>query len=327
MAAARFAYISSEAQLAGDMTLLDVILDRFSLHGAMVLVHSTVGLGWPSFHVAHWRQSGVVRVEIRDNPVHLWEVQLSGQRRLQLSVDGCRVFEGWSQAGDVLFLPAGHQIALEASVRADVVQLLLPPTRASLQHEQLKPWLAGQERPPTHRHSLELMRVAFLGLHYAVHGTSDRAHERALLDELEPMIRDLRTHTATEDSEGPGLTLKKRRLIEGYILDGDADGLTLSAMAQAMGMSRCSFIRAFRRTFGRPPHQYVIEQRLERARRLLSDLDRKLLEIAMTCGFGSQSHFTTAFRQRLGISPSAYRQLFGDIDGKSKAAQLVEARR
>src|SRR5690606_20928401 len=64
--------------------------------------------------------------------------------------------------------------------------------------------------------------------------------------------------------------------------------------------------RLFRRSRGVAPHAWVIERRVDRARILLQS-DRPIAEIAVACGFSSQSHLTRVFRQQTGRTPANYR--------------------
>lgn len=87
----------------------------------------------------------------------------------------------------------------------------------------------------------------------------------------------------------------------------DAD-LSLSEIAAAANASPhlSSFVRAFRHRCGQPPHQYIIEQRLERAKAMLQKSQVTVTEIALACGFSSLSHFSGAFKRRWGLSPTAF---------------------
>jgi AraC-like DNA-binding protein len=74
------------------------------------------------------------------------------------------------------------------------------------------------------------------------------------------------------------------------------------------GLSAKHFARAFRQSTGVPPHRWLIEKRIERAKALLLGGGLSLAEIALACGFADQSHFTAAFRRGTGITPGAYRR-------------------
>jgi AraC family transcriptional regulator len=83
--------------------------------------------------------------------------------------------------------------------------------------------------------------------------------------------------------------------------------LSLHALAKESGYSRAHFLRMFRAATGLTPHQYVLEQRLHRARQLLEQKETALADIAVACGFSSQTHMTDNFRKHLGITPGEYR--------------------
>ena len=84
--------------------------------------------------------------------------------------------------------------------------------------------------------------------------------------------------------------------------------ITLSNMAAAVGISEYHFLRAFRNTTGLPPHQYQLMMRINRAKRMIEKTKMSLPAVALSLGFSSQSHMTTAFGQWVGATPLAYRQ-------------------
>src|ERR1700694_2409743 len=86
--------------------------------------------------------------------------------------------------------------------------------------------------------------------------------------------------------------------------------LSLDEMAQAVGLSTAHFARMFRKSTGETPHQFVLRQRLERAKAMLRAPDARVLDVAVACGFKTQQHFAQAFRDVCGISPTGYRQDF-----------------
>ena len=86
-----------------------------------------------------------------------------------------------------------------------------------------------------------------------------------------------------------------------------ARGLTLGDLASAAGLSTFYFARAFQRFLGVPPHRYLTGVRLRHAARML-DEGAGVTFTCYECGFGSLSHFVTAFRKRFGVVPSAARR-------------------
>jgi AraC-like DNA-binding protein len=88
-------------------------------------------------------------------------------------------------------------------------------------------------------------------------------------------------------------------------LDGD---LSLADVAAECGLSPGHFSRAFAQSMGMRPHRWLREQRVEKAKSLLSNSRLSLVEIAKAAGFGDQSHFTRVFSETTGSSPGAWRR-------------------
>jgi AraC family transcriptional regulator len=89
-------------------------------------------------------------------------------------------------------------------------------------------------------------------------------------------------------------------------LDGE---LTLEELARECELSRSHFARAFRKTTGRPPHRWLVAQRIERAKDMLLNSASSLAGIAAACGFSDQSHFNKVFSAAVGTSPGEWRRL------------------
>lgn|GEM_PF-1323167 len=85
----------------------------------------------------------------------------------------------------------------------------------------------------------------------------------------------------------------------------------VAAVAEACGLSVNHFSRAFRRSLGKPPHRWLLDQRIEKARELLRDESLPLADIALACGFAEQSHFTRVFARIAGMPPGAWRRTTG----------------
>jgi AraC family transcriptional regulator len=105
-----------------------------------------------------------------------------------------------------------------------------------------------------------------------------------------------------------GLTSSQMKRIIDYIQAHLNQDLSLEALAQQIGFSAYHFARLFRQTTGESPHRFVLHKRIEAAQRLLKETDLPLAQIALEVGFPDQSHFTHAFKRRLGLTPYKYRQ-------------------
>ena len=86
------------------------------------------------------------------------------------------------------------------------------------------------------------------------------------------------------------------------------ENITLEALAEIAGLSRCHFARAFKQSAGTAPHAYLMQRRLERAERLLAETDLSLCQVALDSGFSDQSHFSSCFRKHFGESPRSFRR-------------------
>jgi AraC family transcriptional regulator len=92
-------------------------------------------------------------------------------------------------------------------------------------------------------------------------------------------------------------------------LESDLAGtLSLEQIASEFELSVSHFSRAFRVSTGLPPHQWLLRQRVNTAKRLMSVRDLPLSEIAISAGFANQSHFTRVFSSVVGVSPAAWRR-------------------
>ncbi len=95
-----------------------------------------------------------------------------------------------------------------------------------------------------------------------------------------------------------------------YINENLYRNLTLTEIATELDMSQYYFGRLFKQSIGMTPHQYLIQQRVERSKQLLKQPEKKIVNIATECGFANPSHFAKCFRQRMGVSPQQFRSIW-----------------
>jgi AraC family transcriptional regulator len=105
-----------------------------------------------------------------------------------------------------------------------------------------------------------------------------------------------------------GLGSARLRRIKELVHAKMEDDLSLDEMAQSVGLSTAHFARMFRKSTGETPHQFVLRQRVERAKAMLRAPDARVLDVAVACGFKTQQHFAQVFRDVWGVSPTEYRQ-------------------
>jgi AraC family transcriptional regulator len=104
-----------------------------------------------------------------------------------------------------------------------------------------------------------------------------------------------------------GFPRARLRTVMDYIQTHLLDDTSLRELALVADLSPHHFAALFKASTGLPPHQYVLQQRVEVAKRLLSDHRYSLAEVAQEAGFPTQAHFTATFRRMTGTSPGKYR--------------------
>jgi len=79
-------------------------------------------------------------------------------------------------------------------------------------------------------------------------------------------------------------------------------------LADVVKLSSYHFVRAFKQSFGLPPHRYLSSLRMQRAKSLLANPDMSVTQVGFNLGFSDTSSFTTTFRKHTGLTPTAYRR-------------------
>jgi AraC family transcriptional regulator len=104
-----------------------------------------------------------------------------------------------------------------------------------------------------------------------------------------------------------GLPDRQLMLVLEYINEHLDREIKLADLAALLDMSQFHFSHLFKQAIGTSPYQYLLQQRVERAKHMLKQSERSIAEIALDCGFNSHSHLSKQFRQLTGITPKAYR--------------------
>jgi AraC family transcriptional regulator len=84
--------------------------------------------------------------------------------------------------------------------------------------------------------------------------------------------------------------------------------VSLASLAELTGLSPYYFCRAFKQSFGVPPHRYHIHRRIEHAKALLATRAHSVTDIGLTVGYSETSSFTAAFRKATGSTPRDYQR-------------------
>jgi DNA-binding GntR family transcriptional regulator/AraC-like DNA-binding protein len=105
---------------------------------------------------------------------------------------------------------------------------------------------------------------------------------------------------------GPARLRRVTELVQAKI----EEELGIDEMAESAGLSTAHFSQMFRQSTGESPHQFVLRQRVERAKEMLRTPGMRILDVAIACGFKTQQHFARVFRRMCGASPTDYRYEF-----------------
>lgn len=213
------------------------------------------------------------------------------------------------QRGHVSFVPHGCQTDLEFSAEHSALALFIP--QADLRFITAE--LGAADLPP-----IASERHERLGQLVTMCATELRSPGFASDLMVEGLIRAIGA-TLVQYSAAPANAVEDRiylspvrlaRVID--FIDARLDQeIHLSDLAGVAGLSPFHFSRVFKLTTGETPYHFVGSRRLERARTMLVSGEVALAELALACGFASQSHFTAAFTKAIGIPPGRYRRQRG----------------
>lgn len=124
-------------------------------------------------------------------------------------------------------------------------------------------------------------------------------------------VHILRRHAHIVFRETPGhdgLSFAQERVVRDYVQAHLRERISLEDLAAAVSLSRFHFCRRFRQTTGTSPHGFVLQQRVARARTMLTRTAAPLSDIALACGFADQSHLNRVFKAQVGTTPGRFRE-------------------
>ena len=123
------------------------------------------------------------------------------------------------------------------------------------------------------------------------------------------LLKNYSTANLQQENTHGGLSGYKLRRVQEFINANLEEDLSLAEIAAVCDLSQYHFARAFRASTGLTPQQYLMQQRIERAKELLSKDNLPIVEISLQTGFKNQSHFTTLFRKYTKFTPKLWREL------------------
>lgn len=198
----------------------------------------------------------------------------------------------WDQTAEFLIL------TLKPDMLSQVAHDAIPPDRVELAPCSPKP------DPLIHQLGLALKEEL------ALNQGRDRLYVESLTNCLAVHLLkkySVKPITSPNLDSTQGLPQSKLNQVIAYIHDHLGQEIKLVDLAMLVGMSACYFAWRFKQSMGISPHQFVVQCRLERSQQLLKQTQQSIAEIALQCGFSSQSHLTRSFRKHFNTTPRAYR--------------------
>jgi AraC-like DNA-binding protein len=255
------------------------------------------------------------RIDIRFHaPVHLLIVGQQGVRLAgETTVEGLPRSTLRDVRRKLTFVPAGHEYHEwhEPRVLPRITYFYFDPARLPVDPEAR---LADMSLAP--RLFFENVSLWETALKLETLIENSQSHDRLYLEALGVVLAHelVRLNSAAPRAESQvrgGLAAWQQRTLREYIEENLPEQIPLAALAQLVRLSPHHFCRAFKQSFGMPPHRYHASRRIERAKALLANATHSVTDIALTVGFSETSSLTAAFRKATGLTPTAYHRSLG----------------
>jgi AraC family transcriptional regulator len=266
---------------------------------------------------AHWRGLAGELVQVLDQAP--FETEYAGARHLLIAYEravrerGESILEGLPPSTQrdfsrkLTFIPAGRTFfeSQEPRVATRVICVYIDPqsvVMGRVETVELRPRLFF-DSPLLWQTLLKLKELIELGASASQH------YAEALGVVLTHELLEFSTGAvSTEPLVRGGLAGWQRRVVAEYLEEHLAESIPLATLAGLVRLSPYHFSRAFKQSFGMPPHRYHTTLRIERAKTLLARGGLSITEIAFKVGFTEASAFTAAFRRCARRTPTDYRR-------------------
>lgn len=253
----------------------------------------------PGEEKSHFSEEHSICLSLASRPVRL------------LQIKGGKTYVGLHSKGDVSLTPAkvpsyfrweSDDTCLQIRIASQFIQNVARETIAT-DPNQMELRLEFQTRDP---------QLEAIGLMLLAELKQENPGGKLYVDSLSNVlaIHLLRQYAAPNSRlivYESGLSERQILQLVEYVDAHLSQDIKLSDLATLLGISESHLSHRFKQAIGMTPYQYLLQQRIERAKQLLKEGDRSIMDIAFLCGFNSHSHLSKQFRQLTGITPKQYR--------------------
>jgi AraC family transcriptional regulator len=273
-------------------------------------LRSSANLSWNSIYVQQHQQPAWATPEYAHTRhmllVHSPHVSIQVERQF----DGRRQQEQFGGGTNIAIVPAmvGHQA--NWNQESPFTLLFLEPSRLiQVAYESVR--VEQVELIP--HHAMHDPLIEQIGRALATELETNQFKSQLFADSLTNAlsIHLLRHYSSWQRplrEDVGGLSQRELQQVLEYINTNLVEDLTVSTIANELEMSQYYFSRLFKQSMGVSPYQYVIQQRIKRAKSLLRTTSLSVAAIASQIGFSNQNQFTIQFRKLTGTTPSGYRK-------------------
>jgi AraC family transcriptional regulator len=255
------------------------------------------------------------RIDIRFHaPVHLLVIVEEGVRVAgESSVEGLPRSTLRDLRRKLTFVPAGHNYHEwhQPSLLSRIIYFYFDPAKILIDLEQTDSEVLHAPRLFFEDTALWQTALKLSRLLDAPDLSSELCFEALGVILAHELVRPEAGPRRAEPRARGGLAGWQQRTVIEFIEDNLAENISLAKLAQLIQLSPYHFCRAFKQSFGVPPHRYHTRRRIERAKALLANPHASVTNIGMAIGFSETSSFTAAFRKASGMTPTDYRRGLG----------------
>ena len=155
-------------------------------------------------------------------------------------------------------------------------------------------------------------------------GNKQVGYEVILSNRLQELIVILSRHYSMIESSEAQSLVRIGKVIE-YLENNTEEKIYIEELASMANMSKRNFMRIFKRAVGLSPVNYLMQVRLQKARKLLRETDLQIADISVMTGFSDSNYFIKCFKQSFGTTPFKFRMRFRDVAKKARPAESVTA--